>query len=78
MRFLIRILIVFCAVTAAISLIRGIFSKSLPNGSRARRATLGGRLAKDPVCGTYVSERTALRGGDQYFCSEECRSKFIT
>ncbi|MDQ2712694.1 MAG: hypothetical protein M3Y24_10785 [Acidobacteriota bacterium] len=40
---------------------------------------LGGDLHKDPVCGTYVAESTALRrqaGGQTfYYCSENCREK---
>jgi len=37
-------------------------------------------LKKDPVCGTFVSEATALQktkgGQTYYFCSAECRDKF--
>ena len=37
-------------------------------------------LKKDPVCGTFVSEVTAVqktKGGETYyFCSEACRDKF--
>ena len=38
-------------------------------------------LKKDPVCGTFVAPSTALRatvkGETFYFCSEECRKKFV-
>ena len=37
-------------------------------------------MKKDPVCGTYVPEKQALRyrfhGTDYYFCSEGCKVKF--
>lgn len=37
-------------------------------------------LKKDPVCGTFVSEATAVRktkdGETYYFCSAACRDKF--
>lgn len=40
------------------------------------------KLARDPVCGTYVTPRAALsvHAGNRtyYFCSEECRGKFRT
>jgi YHS domain-containing protein len=40
----------------------------------------GVKLARDPVCGTFVSPRTAVsltaRGTTHYFCSEDCRRKF--
>ncbi len=39
------------------------------------------RMVKDPVCGMYMDPRLALhvgnRRGDHYFCSEECRRKFL-
>jgi YHS domain-containing protein len=38
------------------------------------------KLVRDPVCGTYVTPRTALSltqgTRTYYFCSEQCRSKF--
>jgi YHS domain-containing protein len=39
------------------------------------------KLVRDPVCGMHVAENLALaeRSGEQtvYFCSEECRDKFL-
>ena len=41
----------------------------------------GGELKKDPVCGTYISASLALtrtvKGDVVYFCSKECRDKFV-
>ena len=41
----------------------------------------GGELKKDPVCGTYVSTSLAItrkvKGEVVYFCSGECRDKFV-
>jgi YHS domain-containing protein len=41
----------------------------------------GGELKKDPVCGTYVSTSLAvtrtIKGEVVYFCSNECRNKFV-
>jgi YHS domain-containing protein len=38
-------------------------------------------LKKDPVCGTYVSAATgvsrSVQGHMIYFCSKECRDKFV-
>lgn len=40
-----------------------------------------GELAKDPVCGTYVSldDSITVRDGSKlhHFCSYECRDKFL-
>ena len=39
------------------------------------------KLVRDPVCGTYVAESLAIplrtNGEIQYFCSTECRDKFL-
>ena len=41
----------------------------------------GGELKKDPVCGTYVSTSLGVtrkvHGEQVYFCSPECRDKFV-
>lgn len=52
------------------------------NGSqRQARGPEAKKMVKDPVCGMYMDPRLALhvenRSGDYYFCSEECRSKFL-
>jgi len=55
-----------------------------PAGRRARARARGQatpvKLARDPVCGTWVSPRDArsLKNGSAvaYFCSEECLRRF--
>lgn len=68
--------------------IAGIIAKAFSGaietspGSSAARPSVpaGGELKRDPVCGTYVSETTAIRksaaGQTYYFCSTACRDKF--
>jgi len=38
------------------------------------------KLVRDPVCGNYVAQASALSlttgGTTHYFCSEECRTKY--
>jgi len=47
---------------------------------RKRRGGPAVKLARDPVCGTWVSPSNArfLQSGSttHYFCSDECRRKF--
>lgn len=47
----------------------------VPSSAAARK------LVRDPVCGMHVAENLALverNGGDNvYFCSAECRNKFL-
>ena len=48
--------------------------------TRSRRRAAAVKLARDPVCGTFVAPSTALSaeagGTTHYFCSEKCRSEF--
>ena len=84
MRFLIRVAVVFVIVMAAISALRGMFGPSSPQRSQAEGTsgpTKAGKLMKDPVCGTYVSQDQSLtmtRGSETFhFCSQECHDKFL-
>jgi YHS domain-containing protein len=47
----------------------------------ANPARTGGTLHKDPVCGTYVSDDSAIAqvvgGQTVYFCSPECRDTYV-
>ena len=82
MRFLIRIVLRFLVVTTLLNVVRGLFApaRGPRNGNTpkppAPDSTTPNRLVKDPVCGTYVSEKTAIRSGNIAFCSDECRLKY--
>jgi uncharacterized protein len=43
--------------------------------------TLRGVMVKDEICNTYIPKEEALRevrdGKEHYFCSKECRQKFL-
>lgn len=45
-----------------------------------KAAPQGGELRRDPVCGTYIPEATAIkakiRGETIHFCSPACRDKY--
>jgi YHS domain-containing protein len=47
----------------------------------AGKPRLSGRMVKDDVCGIYLPEENALRetcsGTERFFCSRECREKFL-
>ena len=66
-------------------LLGGLFSgrrprSRVPEPAPPPPATSGGKLFKDPVCGTYVSGDSAitltLNGRTMYFCSRECWDKY--
>ncbi len=64
---------------ARISSRRGGTAKGETPGGR--RVIDAGDMVKDPVCNTYIPAENAIKEdiGDKtyYFCSPECRDKFI-
>jgi hypothetical protein len=78
MRFLLRLVALAIVVYAGLSIFKRVVGLLAPLRANSRlRASGGGRLVKDPVCGTHIPEETALHARNQYFCSEECRAKFL-
>jgi hypothetical protein len=75
MRLLLRVLVIFLLITSVLSFIRRLFAPNVP----AQRPTAAstGHLVKDPICGMYIPQDTAIRARDQFFCSETCRRKFL-
>jgi hypothetical protein len=77
--YLLRLAVVYLIVSTVISMIRNVLAPPQP-----RRPTVqppepkrvSTHLVKDPVCGTYIPEDTAIHYRDAYFCSEECRRKY--
>ena len=78
MRFLLRVLAIFIAVSALLSMVRRMLAVlASPRAEHPLLSSAGGRLAKDPVCGTYIPVETAIQARNQFFCSEECRGKYL-
>jgi YHS domain-containing protein len=85
---LLRILIFLLLLLVVRALFARLFgtrrkaSRSRFRGSSSRvRTTVRGRMVKDPQCGIYVATdlavRTRTKDMNLYFCSEECRDKFL-
>jgi YHS domain-containing protein len=51
-----------------------------PSADGSPRRTVEGRMARDPVCGTFVSTDLSQRldqGGETlHFCSRDCRERY--
>ena len=75
MRFLIRLFGMLVIIYAGLSIVRRLLGAFTPAG-QVQAPSVAGHLVKDPVCGTYVPEGTALKHGEYFFCSEACRQKF--
>jgi hypothetical protein len=78
MRFLLRVIALMIAMYAVLTVVRRLLTAFTPAGQVGPRTTEAGHLVKDPVCGTYIPEAAAIRAGNQFFCSEECRKKYMT
>ncbi|MDD5543078.1 MAG: YHS domain-containing protein [Acidobacteriia bacterium] len=85
-QFLLRIIFYVFLLFLLLRVIRSLFSRPSkprpnPSGSSPDSSAVTGRMEKDPVCGMYVDVSTALReersGKSFFFCSEECRRRFL-
>jgi len=60
------------------------FFRAINQGSKQRRITKqpSGIMVKDETCNTYLPKEDAIRiqykGKDYYFCSQECKQKFLS
>jgi YHS domain-containing protein len=82
-RFVFWVLIASWVIKLLGRLFSGTSQPAARGGSSATAddpAVRGKRLVKDPVCGMHLAEELALpmsaNGETQYFCSQECRSKY--
>lgn len=82
MLFLLRVL-AFLGVYWVLRRLLGFFAGKPAKPARPdREGTVHTNTVKDPVCGMYMDPRLAIRlqrkDGDVYFCSEECRTRFLS
>jgi YHS domain-containing protein len=87
MRFLYELLFPLALLLALRAIFRQFMrgyresSNSSSSGSRPSSIATVGELKKDPVCGTYVSmigsPTQMVNGSAVYFCSQECRDKYL-
>jgi YHS domain-containing protein len=85
-----RIILILLIIRMVVSFFTGARKRTAAqNGAGASsRGDRGGRsektvakLVRDPQCGTYVAETSAIaarQGGETlHFCSEDCRDKYL-
>jgi YHS domain-containing protein len=81
MLILLRIL----AVLGILWILRRILAMFAGNQGTSTKPASGeaevSKTVKDPVCGMYMDPRLAIRmqhtEGDLFFCSEECRRRYL-
>jgi YHS domain-containing protein len=78
---LILILVVRSVIVAVMKAFSQAFTPAPTAAKEAPESQAGGELRKDPVCGTYVSPGVSVskrvKGNLVYFCSPECRDKYV-
>ncbi len=80
-RFLLLSILILLIARAFWRVLDGVLEAA---GGRTRRARPPARavtLARDPVCGTFVTPGNAIslarNGGALHFCSERCRDQYL-
>lgn len=84
MYIIFRLLRILFAVLIGYFIYRLLFKKSDSRLFKNRKKKYSwqdkaiAEMKKDPICGTYIPENQAIKYKDDYFCSEECKEKFIS
>ena len=80
-RALLLFVMVLLALRAVGRFMAGVSQGARPEAPRARTGGSPVKMAKDPVCGTFVVPGKALSttsdGATVWFCSERCRDQFV-
>jgi uncharacterized protein len=82
LKFLAGLVLAYFVVKGLLLLTRIVRSSGRPTSeASAPEGAVTQEMVKDPVCGLYLPGRDALRvivqGVPVYFCSEQCRRKYI-
>ena len=82
LRFFLIVLVALFALRAIGRFLGGLAEGARSDGGRLRQrpGEAPMKMAKDPVCGTFVVPGKALSattgGATEWFCSEQCRAEF--
>jgi YHS domain-containing protein len=81
----VRVLVILFVIRLIVSFLRGTLTAGRTPTTRRRPSgppeRVGGKLVRDPECGTYIPEERAVKYGrgdqTQFFCSVACRDKWL-
>lgn len=82
-RFLLLSILIMLIARAFWRVMDGVISAASGRPEGTQRPVPAVKLARDPVCGTFVAPARAIAlepagsGSPQYFCSERCRDEFV-
>jgi uncharacterized protein len=76
-----QILVRLAIFALLIILLRWFLKQVFVSAKKGQTSASGGNMVKDPVGGMYMDPRLAVtlkkNNGVFYFCSEECKNKFL-
>ena len=81
--FLLRLLLIISALWIVRRFLGMLFGEPQKQAQprREEMSSPGSKMVRDPVCGMYMDPRLELRlenkQGTFYFCSDECRRKYL-
>jgi hypothetical protein len=80
-RVILYLVVVLLAARALRQFLGHVAEGMRSDGSPSRRIDQGVRMARDPICGTFVIPASALAVRDadglHHFCSAKCRDAFM-
>ncbi|MGE0814525.1 MAG: hypothetical protein AB7O28_12000 [Vicinamibacterales bacterium] len=80
LRILLLVVLALLALRAVGRFVMGLAQGASPGAPPAGAAAAAVKMAKDPVCGTFVVPGKAIaatsNGATVWFCSERCRDEF--
>jgi hypothetical protein len=71
-RILVWLLFIVVLFSVGLTLFRAVTENLLPP-----KPTKRSKLLKDPICGRYIAEETAIQTRGNFFCSEECLHEWL-
>ena len=80
---MIKLIIYILLIYVAYKVIKGLTAPSVSTERREERdaGPVDDIMIKDPVCGVYFPKKDGIYlnadGRDMYFCSNECRDRFV-
>jgi YHS domain-containing protein len=81
LRFIIPLLIIVIPLIHYYRKLRKVFNPGSGNNKKDKKKANAFEMVKDEVCGKFILKNNSLeykKGGVKYyFCSEECRNRFI-
>ncbi|HPQ80135.1 MAG TPA: PP0621 family protein [bacterium] len=72
---MIRIIIILFLLYLAYRILKLFFARGIRPSSPASKGISAGEMVACRRCGTYILKAEALKDGNDFYCSAECKNK---